>query len=240
MDSGNPRKDARVGIQHPWPAQLGIAQTAQTTLLGVAQTAACVLAVLCLGLSARALIESGPGPGIRPASQRPVGAYNPLVSSDSEQTDTSAAPGPEGRRWLVDGFNVLHVGILRGRARGAWWQEEGRARLLERVAGFQDPGARVWIVFDGPRPAETNSPAMTSPESSGQVVFAPSADDWLLDQVRRAEDPSAITLVTADRQLADRARHRGAQVVAPRVFLDRCTFGDARAELASDEENGST
>jgi rRNA-processing protein FCF1 len=55
------------------------------------------------------------------------------------------------------------------------------------------------------------------------VVFAPSADDWLLQAVRDAEEPSALVVVTADRQLADRIRHRGARIVSPRTFLARCS-----------------
>jgi rRNA-processing protein FCF1 len=41
--------------------------------------------------------------------------------------------------------------------------------------------------------------------------------------VRSAQDPARIAVVTADKQLADRARHRGARVYSPRAFLDRCT-----------------
>jgi rRNA-processing protein FCF1 len=55
-----------------------------------------------------------------------------------------------------------------------------------------------------------------------QVVFAPSADDWLLREVRSAENPSRVVVVTADRSLGDRARHAGASVVSPRDFLARC------------------
>jgi predicted RNA-binding protein with PIN domain len=205
-------------------------------LLGIAQTGACVLAVLCLGLGARLWIGGDP---TRPAERG--WAYNLPVSSDSEETGRPTAdvplPGASARRWLVDGFNVLHVGILRGRARGAWWREEGRARLLERVASFQGPAAQVWIVFDGPRPAE--AAPQDSATSPGQVVFAPSADDWLLEEVRRAEDPTTITLVTADRRLADRARHRGAAVVSPRAFLDRCSGGDEPGSGGAGQQSGS-
>ena len=124
----------------------------------------------------------------------------------------------QGVRWLVDGFNVLHAGVLRGDDRRGWWRGEMRARLLERVAGFEDAAAELWVVFDGPGPGEEAEIASLRP----RVVFAPSADDWLLAAVRAAADPAAIVVVTADRQLADRARHRGARVVSPRVFLARC------------------
>jgi predicted RNA-binding protein with PIN domain len=122
--------------------------------------------------------------------------------------------------WLVDGFNVLHAGVLRGRERGQWWREAGRAQLLELARSFDDPEAEVWIVFDGPW--ETPSPP-ASPRL--RVVFAPSADEWLLRRLRNAPDPSQLVVVTGDRRLAIRSRRRGALVVMPREFLDRCHTG---------------
>jgi rRNA-processing protein FCF1 len=44
----------------------------------------------------------------------------------------------------------------------------------------------------------------------------------LLREVREAEDPAHLAVVTADRRLAERARQRGARVVAPTAFLARC------------------
>ena len=136
--------------------------------------------------------------------------------------------GEPTHRWLVDGFNVLHVGILRGRTRGRWWREDGRAQLLERVQAFDEPGSELWIAFDGPRPVagdgESEKAADGGFERVGlaRVVFAPSADDWLLREVRRAEPGEALTLVTADRKVADRGRHHGARIVAPKAFLALC------------------
>jgi predicted RNA-binding protein with PIN domain len=123
-----------------------------------------------------------------------------------------------GERWLVDGFNVLHAGVLRGNDRRGWWREEARARLLARVAAFEDAAAELWVVFDGPGPGAEAERASERP----RVVFAPSADEWLLGAVRETDEPASVVVVTADRQLADRARHRGARVVSPRTFLARC------------------
>ena len=124
----------------------------------------------------------------------------------------------EPERWLVDGFNVLHVGILHGRERGRWWGAEARTQLLTRIAEFEG-GGELWVVFDGPEPED---PGATAPGATTRLVFAPSADEWLLAEVRAAENPGALALVTADRKLADRARHRGARGVPPRDFLARC------------------
>ena len=124
--------------------------------------------------------------------------------------------GDPGDTWLIDGFNVVQVAMLGGRDRSAWWSAPQRAELLSRAEGFEDRKAWLFVVFDGERAAAQG-------ESGGRVqsVFAPSADDWLLDQVRRAE-PGSVVLVTADRRLAGRARHHGARVVSPREFLGRC------------------
>lgn len=116
--------------------------------------------------------------------------------------------------WLVDGYNVLHAAVLGGQDRSQWWTGSRRRELFERVSGFD---AEVWIVFDGPddsaAPADPGGP---------HCVFADSADDWLVDRVRRAEDPTEIAVVTADRQVAGRARGKGARVVSPKDFLARC------------------
>jgi hypothetical protein len=120
--------------------------------------------------------------------------------------------------WLVDAFNVLHTTLLGGRDRTEWWTEPRRAELAARAADFDDEDAEVWLVFDGPRPAE---------ESAGRGpgvrwVFAPSADEWLLERLRSSDAPERIAVVTSDRKLAARARRRGARLVAPADFLARC------------------
>jgi predicted RNA-binding protein with PIN domain len=127
---------------------------------------------------------------------------------------------PEGLRlWLVDGFNVLHVGMLQGRDRSDWWKRERREELLARVERFQSEHreADVLVVFDGAHPPDTPH------ESKVSIVFAPSADDWLVRAVREAEHAESIAVVTADRRLADRVRRRGATVVPPRSFISRCS-----------------
>ncbi len=122
----------------------------------------------------------------------------------------------ERHEWLVDGFNVIQVGLLAGRERERWWGEARRTELVRRAEALDDPEARVLVVFDGP------SPAPTEAGRRAHVVFAPSADDWLLARLREASHPERVRVVTADRRLAARARRRGAQVVSPAAFLARC------------------
>ena len=140
-----------------------------------------------------------------------------LRSTVSDDASTPADTQPT--LWLVDGFNVLHVVLLHGESRKAWWQNKGRERVVELARAFDAADAEVVVVFDGSQP-----PPEGEPENAAgpRVIFAAPADDWVLTAVRTAADPARVAVVTADRRLAARARHRGAQVVAPGVFAARC------------------
>jgi predicted RNA-binding protein with PIN domain len=158
-----------------------------------------------LGLAWAHVVAGGSTGGLH--GGYPAGVVEPLP--------TSEAP----RIWLVDGFNVVHWGLLGGRDRERWWSAPVRGELIARAAAFDDPEAELWVVFDGSRPA-----TVVEPGASARLhqVFAPSADEWLLRRIRRVGDPAGVAVVTADRRLADRARHRGAIVVSPGAFLGRC------------------
>ena len=150
------------------------------------------------------------------------------------------APGGSERaphQWLVDGFNVVSVALLRDRSldakgggtpgREGWWRREHREALVERARAFQDPEAEVWVVFDG---SDSRGDRLAPP---ARTVFAPSADDWLLDRVRDSDQPDRLTVVTADRRLANRVRARGARVVSPGDFLQRCGVEAAGSQPGS-------
>jgi len=149
------------------------------------------------GLASAALLSPPPAPH---GPAQPA-LYLPGVEPDS----------PTPRLWLVDGYNAIGVGLLAGRSREAWWTSDHRRELLARAAGFQGEADEIWVVFDGPRPA--------GGPQSGRVreIFAADADAWLLEHAREG-----AALVTADRRLAERAKRRGARVVSPGEFLERC------------------
>ena len=143
----------------------------------------------------------------------------------------SAGTLAPGATWLIDGYNVLHAVLLGGQDRKSrdWWGPGARRLLLERIRRFEDLGplgedeptqAVVWVVFDGERP----TPASTG--VNPQVVFAPSADHWIVNRVRRSTAPGALWVVSADHQLAGRCRHAGAGVMSPRDFMARCPDTD--------------
>jgi hypothetical protein len=137
------------------------------------------------------------------------------------RAEPAAASYPRGvaapaETWLVDGFNVVQVGLLGGRDRSSWWSGPQRAELLARAEGFEQREAALFVVFDGERAAPD------APLGRVRRVFAPSADEWLVARVRESAEPERLVVVTADRRLAARVRHHGARVVLPGEFLGRC------------------
>jgi predicted RNA-binding protein with PIN domain len=114
-------------------------------------------------------------------------------------------------RWLVDAMNVI------GSRPDGWWRDrEGAGRaLLERLESFaRRAGDEVTVVFDG-RPFDL------SPGGAVEVVFAPSADDAIVQALTAESEVASITVVTSDRELAQRARAEGAKVTGAGGFRRR-------------------
>ena len=118
------------------------------------------------------------------------------------------------KRWLVDGMNVV------GSTPDGWWKDRRGAmrRLAAELAGFaRASGEEVTVVFDG-SPFEVDTDGV-------EVRFAPrrgrnAADDEIARLVGADSDPSGITVVTSDRELAERVQADGAQVEPARRFLN--------------------
>jgi uncharacterized protein YaiI (UPF0178 family) len=96
---------------------------------------------------------------------------------------------------------------------------------MARLVGEIDPWAAgedaVTIVFDG-RPRDVGAPQHVA------IAFAPggrdAADDEIARRVAADPDPASLTVVTSDRELADRVRAAGAAVVSSKGF--RARLGD--------------
>ena len=116
---------------------------------------------------------------------------------------------------LVDAANVV------GSRPTGWWRDRpGAARdLVDRVRRAVADGTltgRVVLVLEGQ--AKRGAEAGTA--GGVEVVHAPGhGDDTLAAQAAESDEP--VVLVTADRELAERARRRGAEVVGPTWLLDR-------------------
>ena len=139
------------------------------------------------------------------------------------------ADGAERRMVLVDGFNVLHAVLLANERRDGWWKREARERLLRRVRTWPAVDDALWVAFDGSMPTWSvwAEPVAVPQErtQSGPIVhsvFVESADDWIVRRTRRAEEPNRMLVVTADRQVAGRARSAGAEILSPWSFISRC------------------
>lgn len=118
--------------------------------------------------------------------------------------------------YLVDGFNLLHAVVIRGRDRKRWWSADHQERVIRLVERFP---CEAWVVFDAAKPdSERYSGSTTVP-----VYFEASADDCLVEMAKRLEPDKQVHLVSADRALQDRARRYGAIRCSPWAFSEACT-----------------
>ncbi len=124
---------------------------------------------------------------------------------------------------IIDGFNVLHAGILTGRDRANWWHVAMQCRLVARVESYTAPTSPdIWIIFDRRTNGHTEHEDVTSSDSRIRIFYAPSADDWIVTQVEGRAHEQAITVVTADRLLRERVRRAGGALCSPMQFLAAC------------------
>jgi rRNA-processing protein FCF1 len=116
---------------------------------------------------------------------------------------------------LVDAANVV------GSRPTGWWRDRPKAarELIERIRAATAAGqipAPVVVVLEGQaRPGV--APGVTD---GVQVVHATGeGDDTLARLAEEASEP--VTMVTADRGLAERARRAGAAIVGPNWLYER-------------------
>jgi len=111
-----------------------------------------------------------------------------------------------------------------------WWRDRPRAwrRLARELGRFSEAsGEQVQLVLDGRRPADW--------QDAGLVVTAfahggpGAADDAIVAQVAADPKPELIRVATSDRELADRVRNLGAEVIPASVFRDTLERGEPAA-----------
>jgi predicted RNA-binding protein with PIN domain len=113
-------------------------------------------------------------------------------------------------RLLVDAMNVI------GTRPDGWWRDRDAAvrRLVARLAALAvTRGDDITVAVDGrarPDLAEGVHDGVT-------VLYARrsgrnGADERILEEIRSDPDPSSLTVLTSDRELARRARQLGATV----------------------------
>ncbi len=119
--------------------------------------------------------------------------------------------------YLLDGNNL--IGIVRRTSRPS---DADRSALIAEIAErLRATRARATIYFDGPPGERTASLGSLTV----RVPAAGTADDAILGALGRMRTPAEAIVVTADRDLARRARDIGAKVWPPPEFFER--FGQA-------------
>lgn len=139
-------------------------------------------------------------------------------------------------RFLVDGYNVTK-GDPATRGLSLEQQREALvARLDARGSALLGSG-RILVVFDGVSDAGR---AAVQPARGGHVEVRFSRDEKADEVIVRLarESREAVTLVTSDRGLADRARvHGGAEV---RILEREAVFESAKARPSSRRRGSAT
>jgi hypothetical protein len=109
--------------------------------------------------------------------------------------------------YFLDGNNL--IGHARRTARPG---EEDRSAFLAELAGrLRSTRSTVRVFFDGEGKAASFG-SLTISGAGG------SADEAILRDLRKAADARQVTVVTADRDLARRARETGAKTMSPADF----------------------
>jgi predicted RNA-binding protein with PIN domain len=112
--------------------------------------------------------------------------------------------------YLVDGNNLIGS-AGRGRA-----SEDDRAALVRELAErLRRTRARILVFFDG------SGESLSLGSLSVRFAGAATADDAIVRELARSREPRETTVVTADRDLARRARDAGARASTPREFWSR-------------------
>jgi hypothetical protein len=122
-------------------------------------------------------------------------------------------------RWLVDASNVI------GSRPDGWWRDRSVAteRLIAALREFAGPDDDVVVVLD-------TGPASWAGRSGPlEVAIAPrrgrnAADDEIARRLEADDDPSSVSVVTSDAELAARARALGASVVGAGAFRQRLDY----------------
>ncbi|MBW3657674.1 MAG: NYN domain-containing protein [Actinobacteria bacterium] len=149
-----------------------------------------------------------PAARVRPG--RPTVLPKGVAAGTREEADALLGPG---RLVLVDGYNVT---LSRG---GQLSLEEQREWLIRVLAGLASRRrVRPQVVFDGRGEGSGGRPGDAA--RGVTVVFTPSgvtADDEIALAVQATDEP--VVVVTDDRELRDRVRPHGADLLRAEQFL---------------------
>jgi hypothetical protein len=122
--------------------------------------------------------------------------------------------------YFLDGNNLLG---------GARPSEERRDAIIREICDrLRRTRARVTLFFDGPPAGVATSLGNLAIRFAGKRT----ADESILSEIAKSRSPADIVVVTADRELARRAKEAGAKRLEPDAFWRR--FG-ATPDSGGDE-----
>ncbi len=129
--------------------------------------------------------------------------------------------------YLLDGNNL--IGMERRSKRPS---AEDRAALRAEVAErLRRTRARAVLFFDGAGERDVDLGGLAIRSSGSR-----SADDAIVEEVRRSRAPRECTVVTADRALIGRVRDLGARTLAPEEFWNRLGSGPSRSRVDKEKD----
>jgi hypothetical protein len=117
---------------------------------------------------------------------------------------------------LIDGYNLLHVSGIFGRARGADGLRRSREALLRTLAASlpADERPRTTVVFDA---AEAPPGLPRTVDQDGMTIRYASdhaeADDLIEELIAADHAPKKLVVVSSDHRIQRAARRRKAQAV---------------------------
>ncbi len=165
----------------------------------------------------RVLVAPRPGFDVVGAEVLDIDSAHAQVSSTRARAGEHQLIVPEARpRLMVDGNNVV------GSRPDGWWHDRPRAarRLVTELQGFAArTGCDLTVVFDGrPLPGLPEGPHDGIRVAYARRAGRDAADDRIVEEVTSDDDPASLTVITSDRDLAQRVRALGAVVEGARAL----------------------
>lgn len=133
--------------------------------------------------------------------------------------------------YLVDGHNLL------GQTPGLSLSDPADRRLLVAAIGVFARARRcsVTVWFDGDPPGGARDDVRLGGVRVRHSGARRSADDAILEEIRRSRRPADLTLVTSDRSLYEKGRHFGARALAGHRFREMMAAAAARTGASKEK-----
>jgi predicted RNA-binding protein with PIN domain len=119
-------------------------------------------------------------------------------------------------QFFIDGYNLLFFHLTPDED-----LKKNREELISLLdKKFKSLSIKATIIFDGFN--QISNQAEHQFFEALTVIFSPksqTADEYIIEHLSSAKNPNEITVITADKNLAQNARNLGAHCKTPRSFL---------------------